>query len=105
MFEDQTVELLPARTTLQAGWGGGGGDRRGATTTVLWGKERRKGERKGFCLILTSYSIATTNVVAKALKCCHCRLNFLVYSDDMASLEDGIENYTALILSRRPRRF
>jgi hypothetical protein len=25
MFEDQTVELLPARTTLQAGWGGGGG--------------------------------------------------------------------------------
>ena len=26
MFEDQTVELLPARTTLQAGWGGGGGD-------------------------------------------------------------------------------
>ncbi len=25
MFEDQTVELLPARTTLQAGWGGNGG--------------------------------------------------------------------------------
>ncbi len=26
MFEDQTVELLPARTTLQAGAGGAGGD-------------------------------------------------------------------------------
>ena len=25
MFEDQTVELLPARTTLQAGAGGNGG--------------------------------------------------------------------------------
>ncbi len=25
MFEDQTIELLPARTTLQAGWGGNGG--------------------------------------------------------------------------------
>ncbi len=25
MFEDQTVELLPARTTLQAGAGGAGG--------------------------------------------------------------------------------
>ena len=26
MFEDQTIELLPARTTLQAGWGGNGGN-------------------------------------------------------------------------------
>ena len=26
MFEDQTVDLLPARTTLQAGWGGNGGN-------------------------------------------------------------------------------
>ncbi len=25
MFEDQTIELLPARTTLQAGAGGAGG--------------------------------------------------------------------------------
>jgi hypothetical protein len=26
MFEDQTIELLPARTTLQAGAGGAGGN-------------------------------------------------------------------------------
>jgi hypothetical protein len=26
MFEDQTVDLLPARTTLQAGAGGAGGE-------------------------------------------------------------------------------
>ena len=38
MFEDQTIELLPARTTLQAGWGGNGGrggDALAASTAVV----------------------------------------------------------------------
>ena len=41
MFEDQTIELLPARTTLQAGnggaggWGGRGGDALAASTAVI----------------------------------------------------------------------
>jgi hypothetical protein len=41
MFEDQTIDLLPARTTLQAGaggnggWGGDGGDALAASTAVV----------------------------------------------------------------------
>ncbi len=41
MFEDQTIELLPARTTLQAGaggnggWGGDGGGALAASTAVV----------------------------------------------------------------------
>ena len=41
MFEDQTVDLLPARTTLQAGaggaggWGGRGGDAVAVSAAVV----------------------------------------------------------------------
>jgi hypothetical protein len=35
MFEDQTVELLPARTTMKRWGGGGGGKKSGGGTKII----------------------------------------------------------------------